>query len=110
VDWAIDANARDAPIPGLLLQPLVENAVGHGIAPVPGGGTVRIGAHLDDGRLVVEVEDDGAGLRRPAALLIHEDHGLGNVKRRIATATRGRGTLELGPSPNGRGTVARITL
>lgn len=110
VDWAIDPEARGARIPGLLLQPLVENAVGHGIAPVPGGGTVRIRARLCDARLVVEVEDDGAGLSLPATSLIRDDHGLGNVRRRIATATRGRGTLELAPSPNGRGTIARITL
>ena len=99
-----------ARIPGLLLQPLVENAVGHGIAPVPGGGTVRIGARLLDGRLVVEVEDNGVGLARPASSLIHDDHGLGNVRRRIATATRGQGSLELAPSPHGRGTLARLTL
>jgi LytS/YehU family sensor histidine kinase len=110
VRWTIEPEARGARIPGLLLQPLVENAVGHGIAPVPGGGTVRIGARMDGDRLVVEVEDDGAGLRRNAGTLIRDDHGLGNVKRRIATATRGRGTLELAPSPNGRGTLARITL
>jgi signal transduction histidine kinase len=110
VAWSIDDDARETPIPGLLLQPLVENAVGHGIAPVPGGGTVRIGARLSGGRLVVEVEDDGVGLGRPAASLIRDDHGLGNVRRRVATATRGRGTLELLPSPSGRGTLARIQL
>ena len=59
---------------------------------------------------MVEVEDDGAGLSRQASTLIRDDHGLGNVKRRIATATRGRGTLELAPAPSRRGTLARITL
>jgi signal transduction histidine kinase len=110
VEWTIDPAARGARVPGLLLQPLVENAVGHGIAPVPGGGTVRIAAKLSDGRLVVEVIDDGVGLRGAAETLIRDDHGLGNVRRRIATATRGRGRLELAPAPLGRGTVARITL
>jgi LytS/YehU family sensor histidine kinase len=110
VRWTIDPETRTARIPGLLLQPLVENAVGHGIAPVPGGGTVRIGARMDGGRLVVEVEDDGAGLHGNAEALIRDEHGLGNVKRRIATATRGRGTLELVSSPHGRGVLARITL
>lgn len=110
VQWAIEPAARAARIPGLLLQPLVENAVGHGIAPLPGGGTVRIGARMEDGGLVIDVEDDGAGLRGPAASLIHDDHGLGNVKRRVATATRGHGAFELGASPHGRGTLARITL
>jgi LytS/YehU family sensor histidine kinase len=110
VEWTIDPAARTSRIPGLLLQPLVENAVAHGIAPVPGGGTVRIGARIAGGRLEVEVEDDGVGLKRQAGALIKDDHGLGNVRRRIATASRGLGALELGPSPAGRGTLARITL
>ena len=110
VEWSIDPAARGARIPGLLLQPLVENAVGHGVAPVPGGGTVRIGARIADGRLVVDVEDDGVGVQGGTAASIRDDHGLGNVRRRVATATRGRGTLELYASPRGRGTLARITL
>jgi len=110
VTWAIDPRARGARVPGLILQPLVENAVGHGVAPMPGGGTVRIGASLAQGRLVVEVEDDGPGLRREPASLIRDDHGLGNVRRRIATTTQERGVLELLPAPKGRGTLARIVL
>ena len=59
---------------------------------------------------IVVVEDDGAGLRGSAAALIREDHGLGNVRRRVATASGGRGSLDLSPSPTGRGTMARIEL
>jgi two-component system, LytTR family, sensor kinase len=110
VRWSIDDAARGVRVPGLILQPLVENAVGHGLAPVPGGGTVTIGARVERGRLIVEVEDDGAGLRSDASSLIREDHGLGNVRRRIATATGGEGALELARAPGGRGTVARIEL
>ena len=110
VAWSIDPAARSARLPGLVLQPIVENAVGHGIAPVPGGGVVKVDARLEEGRLVVEVEDDGAGLDAPGELLIREDHGLGNVRRRIATTTQGRGSFEIGPSPRGRGTLARIRL
>ena len=110
VRWSIEDDARGVRVPGLILQPLVENAVGHGLAPVPGGGTVRIGARIEQGRLIVVVEDDGAGLRGSAATLIREDHGLGNVRRRVATASGGRGSLDLSPSPSGHGTVARIEL
>ena len=110
VTWAIDPASRATRVPGLILQPLVENAVGHGIAPVPGGGTVRIAARVVDGSLVVEVEDDGPGLPGDPEELIREDHGLGNVRRRIATTTRGRGALELRPRSSGRGTLARIVL
>jgi signal transduction histidine kinase len=110
VRWSIDDAARGVRVPGLILQPLVENAVGHGIAPVPGGGTVRIGARVERDRLVVEVEDDGAGLRGEATALIREDHGLGNVRRRVATATDGEGSLELTTAPSGRGALARLVL
>jgi two-component system, LytTR family, sensor kinase len=110
VRWSIEDAARGIRVPGLILQPLVENAVGHGLAPVPGGGTVRIAARVEGGLLIVEVEDDGAGLRSDGATLIREDHGLGNVRRRIATATGGAGSLELTRAPEGRGTVARIEL
>lgn len=109
VAWSVDPAARDVRVPGLILQPLVENAVGHGLAPVPGGGTIRISARVDDGRLVVEVEDDGVGLPATAGL-IREDHGLGNVRRRVASASGGEGALELSSAPSGRGTLARVVL
>jgi signal transduction histidine kinase len=110
VAWAVDPEARAARVPGLILQPLVENAVGHGIAPAPGGGTVRISGRVADGSVVVEVEDDGAGLRGDAASMIRDDHGLGNVRKRVATASRGGGRLELLPASRGRGALARIVL
>lgn len=109
VEWSIEPEAREIRVPGLVLQPLVENAVGHGLAPVPGGGTVRIAARILDGRLIVEVEDDGVGLPATSGL-IREDHGLGNVRRRVASASGGQGSLELQAAPHGRGALARITL
>ena len=110
VAWDVEPAVRAARVPGLILQPLVENAVGHGIAPSPGGGTVRITGHLSEGSLVVEVEDDGAGLSGDAASMIRDDHGLGNVRKRVATASRGGGRLELLPATRGRGALARIVL
>jgi signal transduction histidine kinase len=110
VAWAVDPDVRGARVPGLILQPLVENAVGHGIAPAPGGGTVRISGRVEDGRLVVEVEDDGAGLGGDPASMIREDHALGNVRKRIASASRGEGRLELLPASRGRGVLARVVL
>jgi len=108
VSWDVSPEARSARVPGLLLQPLVENAVGHGIAPVPQGGTVRIAARVADGELVVEVVDDGAGLCADPLTLVREGHGLDNVRRRIETWSRNRGRLELGPRVGGQGTAASI--
>ncbi|MDX1390698.1 MAG: histidine kinase, partial [Acidobacteriota bacterium] len=56
VDWSIDPGVRRGPVPGLLLQPLVENAVAHGIAPVPEGGTLRIDARPVPDGIVIEIE------------------------------------------------------
>jgi signal transduction histidine kinase len=110
VAWSVDPDARTARVPGLILQPLVENAVGHGIAPAPGGGTVRISGRVEHERVIVEVEDDGVGLAADATSLIREDHGLGNVRKRIASASRGDGMLALLPASRGRGALARIVL
>ena len=61
---AIEDDALDCSVPPLLLQPLVENAVRHGIDQCQGGGTVEVRATIAGERLVLEVEDDGAGCAR----------------------------------------------
>ena len=58
----IDSDAAAVGVPPLFLQPLVENAVKHGIAPHPQGGEVRVSASVDAGRLRVEVADSGDGV------------------------------------------------
>lgn len=78
----IDVAARQVPVPGLLLQPIVENAVKHGISRKIGGGEVRIEAHLDGGDLVLRVRDTGVGMapgREPFASGV----GLRNVRDRL---------------------------
>jgi sensor histidine kinase YesM len=57
----IDPEALELAVPPLLLQPLVENAVRHGLAPVRAGGTLRLTARAADTMLLIEVSDDGAG-------------------------------------------------
>ena len=96
-------------VPGLLLQPLVENAVGHGVAPLRRGGTVRIAARLDGEDLVVEVADDGRGL--PAGTdPVRPGHGLDNVRQRLQTLYGERGRLTLAAGPGGSGTLAVIRI
>ncbi|MCL6547651.1 MAG: sensor histidine kinase, partial [Alicyclobacillus sp.] len=62
VEYALDAEVMKAPIPRLILQPLVENAIFHGIEPGKRPGTIRIAACKDTGRLRIEVSDDGVGI------------------------------------------------
>lgn len=61
--WSLDAepNARSAPVPSLLLQPVVENAVKYAVAPRRDGGLITIAARTVDGRVQLEVSDDGPG-------------------------------------------------
>ncbi|MBT9490760.1 MAG: histidine kinase [Paucibacter sp.] len=62
---AADAQARAAVLPPLLLQPLIENAVHHGLEPKVEGGHIRVSARVEQGRLLLSVEDDGLGLDGP---------------------------------------------
>jgi two-component system sensor histidine kinase AlgZ len=110
VVWDVDPDVRSVAIPGLLLQPLVENAVGHGLARVPEGGTVRISARRADGRLDIAVEDDGAGPGPDPRTLFREGHGLDNVHQRLRTRYASRAALRIEPVGGGRGTVARLSL
>lgn len=77
VEWRIDENARDARVPTLLLQPLVENAIQHGVANVSRPVTVTVSAKRNGRSVMLAVEDDGAGASASRG------HGLG------LTTTRG---------------------
>lgn len=77
----IDPEMLGALVPNLALQPLVENAIRHGIAPRVDGGTIEIRAQRQGDRLLLQVSDDGVGLAEDSA----EYHGvgLGNVRARL---------------------------
>jgi two-component system LytT family sensor kinase len=83
VDMQIEAEALDVPVPNLVLQPLVENAIRHGIGPRLGGGRVQIVARRMGDRLWMMVRDNGAGL--PKAKLDAFNHGVGlsNTRSRL---------------------------
>lgn len=83
---SVDASrdAQDALIPSLLLQPLVENAIRHGIGPRAEGGTISITAHRAGDQLVVEISDDGVGTGARRTRQRSQGIGLGLVN----TSTR----------------------
>lgn len=88
VEWDIDETV-DAPVPVLAIQPLVENALRHGILKRPQGGTVRIGVKRDGGFAVIRVEDDGVGIPADRVKGLLDDQarpsgvGLRNIHRRM---------------------------
>jgi sensor histidine kinase YesM len=110
VEWDVEDGASRFPVPGLILQPLVENAVAHGVAPLAQGGRLTISGRVEDGRLRLEVADDGRGLGDAGGAVVRDGHGLANVRQRLDTYSRGRASLELVSNPAGRGTIARILL
>lgn len=63
IENSIDARALDCPIPAFTVQPIIENAVKHGIAPRARRGTIRIKAEIENEKLLIEIRDDGAGAR-----------------------------------------------
>jgi len=92
------AELRGLSLPPLLVQPLVENAVRHGLEPRPGGGEVRIRAGLEEDALFLEVRDDGAGIAAQGRSGV----GLANVRARVRAVSRGRGSVVIQPvAPHG---------
>ncbi len=81
VEMAIEPETLDGLVPSMILQPLVENSVRHGVSPRPEGGCIKIKAWRDDSLLRLEVEDDGPGLNgdRPPK----ERVGLSNTRARV---------------------------
>jgi LytS/YehU family sensor histidine kinase len=82
VDWLIGPDTLQASVPHLILQPLVENAIRHGVAPRLEGGKVDIIAARANGMLRLEVHDDGVGARGHAAQA-GGGHGLSNTRNRL---------------------------
>jgi two-component system, LytTR family, sensor kinase len=102
----VAASLRSAAVPELILQPLVENALHHGIGKRTLSGSLTISARREDNDLVLVVEDDGAG---PPAAGLREGVGLANTRERLATLYGESARLSLSPGDQG-GTVAMIRL
>ena len=71
----LDPASLDVVVPGMLLQPLVENSIKHGLAPKIEGGTIFLRSRMQDSQLIVEVEDDGIGMG--AAQMLEPPTGIG---------------------------------
>jgi len=88
-----DPATLDIPVPTLILQPLVENAIRHGVSPTPGSGQVTVRSRQAAGRLVLEVEDSGPGF--PAEWAAPgRGVGVANVRARLAELYGTSATLE----------------
>jgi two-component system LytT family sensor kinase len=108
VTFDISPATLDASVPHLLLQPLVDNAVKHGISQLPGGGEIRIAATTQAHQLKIAISDNGPGLSKTGAL---PSIGLGlRITRERLESLYGRDqSLELLSLPEG-GTVAQVCI
>lgn len=106
VIWKIPPEVVDAPVPSLILQPIVENAIRHGIAPLPRGGRLEIAAASVAGRLELVVRDNGTGFggagEKPGNGI-----GIENTRARLARLYGSRASFRL---TNDHGLVVSLTL
>ena len=110
VETLVDPKSLQQAIPNLTIQPLVENAVKHGLSLKMGTGTVRIEAEVGNGILTLTVGDDGLGMPGPALERVYERGvGLRNLRDRLARLY-GMGHLPEITSAPGTGTCVRLRL
>ncbi|HEY0170361.1 MAG TPA: histidine kinase [Pyrinomonadaceae bacterium] len=102
----IDPEAFDAAVPTMMLQPLVENSIRHGILPRSGGGVISIEARRERKSLLVTVSDDGCGVRPVEA---GGGVGLANMRARLQYLYGSQQSFSLFSRPGG-GTTVRATL
>lgn len=100
----VPAELAGAPIPPLSLQPLVENAIKHGLEPKVAGGSVRLVARNSGGTLQLDVEDDGLGFAPSVAGGV----GLSNLRERLASHYGDRARIVI--EDLGSGTRVRLTI
>jgi LytS/YehU family sensor histidine kinase len=104
VRYDIPEDLAGLPFPPLALATLTENAIKHGLNPLPEGGTIEIDARVQSGRLMVSVADTGAGLRASGGT----GAGVANLRARLAALYGDAANLEFAANaPRGiRATVA----
>jgi len=106
----IDPETLDMVVPSMILQPLVENALRHGIAPKVEGGVITLRAKRDNGRLMVEVFDDGVGIPEQRQLEVYESGiGISNVRERLKVVY-GQDFQMKSESQRGKGTSIRLEI
>ncbi len=109
VDLDVTPETRQALVPNLILQPLVENAIKHGASQIQGVGRITIRARRSGDRLQVSVHDNGPGLRAPAGDGAPHGVGLRNTQERLESLYGRDHDLTLSPSESG-GLAAQVTL
>jgi two-component system LytT family sensor kinase len=111
IEKSIEANSLDIVIPSMLLQPLIENSIKHGLSPKVGEGRITIRSVLQNGHAIIDVIDDGVGVNPEYADRVKTGGGIGlrNVNERLKVIYGANYQLQLDSVP-GEGTCARIVI
>lgn len=110
IQWEIDPQILDSLVPNMLLQPIVENAIRHGISPKAEGGEIIIQISPNNSNLEIIVKDNGVGLNSPAKKEKKEGIGLKSVRTRLRHLYGEDHEVLLKPLTNGLGLEVRIVL
>jgi len=107
----LDPASLDIAVPSMLLQPLVENCIKHGLAPKVEGGSIYLRSRVTESRLIIEVEDDGVGIGKtqPGNGGTGMGIGMANISERLQVLYGGAARMSI-DSHEGRGTLIRIRL
>jgi signal transduction histidine kinase len=101
VRFDIDPDTLDAEVPRMILQPLVENAIKHGVSPRAGHGLIHISAERRNGALSIEVADNGVGLSAGVKARLNSGVGLSNTRDRLACLYGDEHSLEFSDGSEG---------
>jgi two-component system LytT family sensor kinase len=106
----VDPATLDRLVPSMLLQPLIENCIRHGLSGKLGGGTVRLAGHLVEGKLRLLVQDDGVGIpETKLATMFERGIGVSNINERLKLFFGGEYRMWIDSKP-GQGTKIEIEL
>jgi two-component system LytT family sensor kinase len=109
----LDPGSLDVMVPSMLLQPLVENSIKHGLSPKIEGGSIYLRSRVAEDKLVIEVEDDGVGMKparqQRGGLWAGAGIGMANVSERLNVLYGDTAQLTI-DSHEGKGTLVRIRL
>src|SRR5258705_3983791 len=101
VEMHIEPEVLNALVPNLILQPLVENAIRHGVSRRAGSGVVGINARRNEGSLRISIYDDGLGLKRDDGAATVEGVGLPNTRAGLGQLPRARQSVSLSAREGG---------
>jgi two-component system, LytTR family, sensor kinase len=109
----IDPATLDLPVPSMLLQPLIENSIKHGLEPRISGGTITLRSRIELGRMIIEVEDDGVGIAPgrsySSGVLSGTGIGMKNVRERLDVLFGDAAHFDVTSRP-GRGTKVTLAI